>query len=652
VIQPGIKGRLVASFAALLGVVVLGLVPLLLQQISATIARAETRELQGLSDALAASVATASDTGAAMAWLVATVPEVQQAFAAGDRDHLSQLFGSGFATLKEKVGVDQFQFHTAPATSFLRIHMPAKFGDDLSSFRLTVVEANRTRQAVAGLESGVAGLGVRSVVPVSSEGKAVGTVEFGMSVGKPFVDAFKKRFGVDVAIHVRDAKTGGFKMLAATTAKPFLGEAEWTQALTGTKVIRQGERDGMPVAALAAPVADFSGKPAAVVEIVMDAGDYAAQYSNARLTALAVALVVLGLGLAAAWLLARSISAPLVGITGVMQSLAHGNLTVTVPSMTRTDEVGEMARAVEVFKQNAADKLRMEEEAARLRAEEDRSRAERDAAATELALTVQGKVGAVDKATAGIRATANAMTMRSERSGSMSLDMGDAATVTSQRAAMASEAIRKLALAVDEIAVEVSHSHAITRQAVVEVTGTAGRMEGLSRSVQAIGEVVKLINDIAAQTNLLALNATIEAARAGDAGKGFAVVANEVKTLANQTARATDDITRQVGEVQQSAKDMAESIGGVVTIIRSLDGVAATIAAAVEEQDASTREIASNVEAVSAQADVVSKTVYELARSSAETCAGTIRVMWSAKSLAETVDLLSGETQVFLTRMR
>ncbi|HLN24090.1 MAG TPA: methyl-accepting chemotaxis protein, partial [Patescibacteria group bacterium] len=584
--------------------------------------------------------------------LVAGVPEVQRAFAEGNRDRLAQLFVPGFETLKDKVGVDQFQFHTAPATSFLRVHMPAKFGDDLSSFRLTVVEANRTHQAVVGLESGVAGLGVRGVVPVAFDGKPIGTVEFGMSVGKPFVEAFKKRFGVDVAIHSPDTKSGSLKMLAGTANKPFLGEDDFAQALSGQRVVRQGEVDGLPVAASASAINDYSGKPVAVVEIVMDARDYAAEYANARNTASIVVLITLALGLGAAWILAQGIATPLVGITRVMRILAAGDLTVAVPSTARSDEVGEMARAVEVFKRNAEDKLRVEDEAQGLRAQEDRDRAARDVASTQHALGVQAKVEAVDKATDGIRSTAKAMSLRSQKSGSLSVEMGNAAQITSERAAMVSEATRQLYLAVDEIARQVSYASEITKKAVVGVTGTADQMAGLSQSVQSIGDIVQLINDIAAQTNLLALNATIEAARAGDMGKGFAVVAGEVKHLASQTARATDDIGRQVAEIQQSTKGMADSIADVVAVIRALDGVTATIAGAVQQQDASTHEIATNVEQVAHQADVVSKTVSQLGRSSAQTCAGTIRVMWSAKTLAETVDSLTGETASFLTRLR
>jgi len=151
---------------------------------------------------------------------------------------------------------------------------------------------------------------------------------------------------------------------------------------------------------------------------------------------------------------------------------------------------------------------------------------------------------------------------------------------------------------------------------------------------------------------LLALNATIEAARAGDAGKGFAVVANEVKHLANQTAKATEDIARQVTGIQDSSRRMGASIGGVVDTIRSLDEISSAIAGAVQQQEAATREIAANIDEVATQADTVSKSVGGLSRTSAMTCAGTVRVIWSAESLTEVVGSLTGETDDFLRRVR
>ncbi|MGE5506137.1 MAG: methyl-accepting chemotaxis protein, partial [Actinomycetota bacterium] len=266
--------------------------------------------------------------------------------------------------------------------------------------------------------------------------------------------------------------------------------------------------------------------------------------------------------------------------------------------------------------------------------------------------TVQAKVAEVGVSTADITRAANAMANRSEHSGSRSMVVSEAAINTNQRAQVVSEATRQLALAVNEIASQVSHSTQIARDAVNDVTETAQHMQQLSDRVQAIGEIVKLINDIAAQTNLLALNATIEAARAGEAGKGFAVVAGEVKSLANQTAKATDEIATQVAAVQASTQAMRHSIEDVVTVIRSIDEVSAAIAGAVQEQEAATQEIASNIDQVAHEADQVSTSVTDVAKSSALTCAGTVRVIWSARTLAGVVTGLQAEVEQFLAKIR
>ncbi|MEW5728269.1 MAG: methyl-accepting chemotaxis protein [Pseudomonadota bacterium] len=388
-----IKARMIAGFAAVLLLVATALIALMLDNLSNTIERAEERELGGYRRAFTAAVAMSTANGEALAMLAAELPDAKAAFAAGDRRRLGELFVQPFAALKARLGVEQMQFHLPPATSFFRAHMPNKFGDDLSSFRRTVVEANRDHKAVMGLENGVGGMGIRAVLPVSRDGLHIGTVEFGMNFGQALADGFKRQFGVDVTIAAAKSavKQGGgveeeIKQVA-TTAQAFFTVEDWKRVLAGEEILRRGIRDGMPVVAVAAPVLDYQHKPAAVVEIVMDSSEFAAQYASARGQSLAVAAGVLAAGLAVAYLLSRGIAAPLSAMTKAMHRLADGDLEVVVPARDRRDEIGEMAGAVEVFKRNAVDKVRMEDEE-RIRLETQRQ-AEAERKATEAAVIAE-----------------------------------------------------------------------------------------------------------------------------------------------------------------------------------------------------------------------------------------------------------------------
>jgi methyl-accepting chemotaxis protein len=353
------------------------------------------------------------------------------------------------------------------------------------------------------------------------------------------------------------------------------------------------------------------------------------------------------------WILSRVIIRPILGMSGLMERLAKGDMAVAIEGTARADEVGDMARTVQVFKEHMieAETLRSAQDEERNRASAQRAQA-RHEMANNFEHTVKTRVARVDESTAGIRNTAQSMANRSEKSGGRTLEVSEAAGITTERAAAVSEATRQLAESVNEIAKQVSQSSRIAQRAVEDVNTTARQMGELSEAVRAIGNVVQLINDIAAQTNLLALNATIEAARAGEAGKGFAVVAGEVKHLANQTARATDEIAQQVAAVQASAREMTGSIEGVVTTIREIDDISTAIASAVQEQEATTRDIASNISEVAHQAGEVSRSVTHLSKASAQACAGTIRVIWSAKTLANVVADLNGEAERFLQSVR
>ena len=339
----------------------------------------------------------------------------------------------------------------------------------------------------------------------------------------------------------------------------------------------------------------------------------------------------------------------LVEITG---GIAHGDLDEVIPYESRNDEAGDLARALKLFQSQSRERLALARESQAQTAQTMR-RAQSICALSDIfEQTVMAQVKEVDQASGRITLAANDMANRSENSGGRSVTAGEASMISVRRTAEVSEATHQLAESINEITHRVTHSTTIAQQAVRDVSATAGQMDELSNTVEGIGEVVRLISDIASQTNLLALNATIEAARAGDAGKGFAVVAGEVKNLAGQTARATDDITRQVAAVQASAKAVGESIMEIVNVIRSMEEIATAIAGAITEQESTTRAIAESVGDVATQSETVSSNIASLAKSSAHGCAGTVRVIWSARDLRRVTENLMRDANSFIERVR
>ena len=361
------------------------------------------------------------------------------------------------------------------------------------------------------------------------------------------------------------------------------------------------------------------------------------------------ALAVLGVR----WVLTRIITHPVETMTRTMGLLADGDTAAEIEYQERRDELGDMARAVEVFKEHMidADNLRQQQDAERDAANQERRRALQEMADT-FETTVRSKVAEVEHATNSITGTAHSMATRSERSGGSSLSVSEASQITTERSVKVAEATHQLMETMEQVVARVRHSNQIAGQAMTDANSAAERMVGLSDAITSIGSVVEMIREIAAQTNLLALNATIEAARAGEAGRGFAVVANEVKTLASQTSRATEEITRQVTAIQASSTQMRSSIVGVVDTIRSMDEIAGSIAQAVQQQEDTTREIATDIEEVAAQAKLVSNSVTDLSTASAKACAGTVRVIWSARTLTRVVEELGVEAEQFLHSVR
>ena len=297
-----------------------------------------------------------------------------------------------------------------------------------------------------------------------------------------------------------------------------------------------------------------------------------------------------------AWLIGRAITRPLDAITGAMQKLSTGALDTEVPERDRRNEIGEMAAALQLFKDSMieAERLRASQQTEQQHQIERGKRIETSVLAFET--SIGGIVDTVSSAAAELQTAAGSLSSTAGESNRQATAVATASEEASTNVQTVASATEELSASIAEISRQVSESSRIARRAVDEAGRANVTVESLAVEAQKIGEVVKLISDIASQTNLLALNATIEAARAGEAGKGFAVVASEVKSLASQTAKATDEIGQRISQIQGATNGTVEAIGSVQKTIEEISGISTTITAAVEQQGAATREIARNVQ--------------------------------------------------------